>query len=195
MTDLFDPAQAPTTEPDRFAAGDLVMWRRTDLEAYAGVAFDLKYVFRPATGGETTVEATATVSGTEYRISLGSTVTAAMAAGRWYWSAYLIRVSDSQRVQIDDGETTVEANRALDPSDTRSHAQRTLDAIQAVIEGRATEDVQSYTIGGRQINKMGPDDLIRWKNHYRQEVEAEQNAARRRNGLPSKNTINVRFTG
>jgi hypothetical protein len=116
-----------------------------------------------------------------------------MVSGRWYWSAYLTRTSDSARVQVDDGEFTVEANRAVDPSDTRSHAQRTLDAIEAVIEGRATDAVQSYTIGGRQINKMGADDLIRWRNYYRTEVAAEIDAARRRDGKPARNTITVRF--
>jgi hypothetical protein len=192
---FFDASAAPETEPTRFVAGDLVMWRRTDLADYTGAGFTLTYTLRPAAGGESEVTATGTVVNGEFRISLSSAVTAPMQPGRWYWSAYLTRTSDNQRVQIDDGEMTVEANRAVDPSDTRSHAQRTLDAIMAVIEGRATEDVQSYTIGGRQINKMGPDDLIRWKNHYRQEVEAERNAARRRNGLPSRNTLTVRFTG
>lgn len=195
MTDLFDPGQAPTTEPVKLVAGDLVQWRRTDLEAYPGATFALSYVFRPAAGGETTIDVTATVSGTEYRVALTSVVTAAMAPGRWYWSAYLTRLSDSQRVQIDDGETVVEANRAVDPSDTRSHARRSLDAIEAVIEGRASDAVQSYTIGGRQINKMSADDLITWRNYYRAEVAAENDAARRANGQPSKNTIQVRFTG
>lgn len=189
---LFDPANAPATEPDRFVAGDLVMWRRVDLDAYASAAFELRYSIRPAAGG-TDLAVTASVVGAEFHVSLLSAATAVLTPGRYYWSAFLHRVSDGQRVQIDDGEFRIEANRAVDPSDTRSHARRTLDAIEAVIEGRATEDVQSYTIGGRQINKMGADDLISWRNHYRGEVEAEENAARRKNGKPSRNFIQTRF--
>ncbi len=190
---LFDASAAEATEPTRFVAGDLVMWRRTDLSDYVGGAYSLTYVIRPSAGGESEITATATVVNGEFRITLSSPTTAPMVPGRWYWSAYLTRTSDSARVQVDDGEFTVEANRAVDPSDTRSHAQRTLDAIEAVIEGRATDAVQSYTIGGRQINKMGADDLIRWRNYYRTEVAAEIDAARRRDGKPARNTITVRF--
>lgn len=193
MTDLFDPAASPNQEPTTIVAGDLVQWRKEDYSAYAGGGFELRYTFRPAGGGDP-VAVTATVSGTEFRASMSSTVTAAMAPGRWYWSAYLVRISDNSRVQVDDGETIVEANRQVDPSDTRSHARRTLDAIEAAIEGRATDTVQSYTIGGRQINKMDAQELMSWRNYYRNEVLAEEDAERRKNGLASRNTILARFT-
>ena len=197
MTDLFDHASAPATEPSGFVAGDLVMWRRTDdlTRQYAVAGYTLTYAIRPAAGGATVVTATGTVSGGEWRISLAATVTAAMASGRWYWSAYITRTADGARVQVDDGEFLVEANRTVSPEDTRSHAVKVLDAIEASIEGRAGDTVQSYTIGGRQINKMGADELIKWRNYYRAEVQAEIDAARLENGLPAQNTIQVRFTG
>jgi hypothetical protein len=87
----------------------------------------------------------------------------------------------------------VEANRVVDPSDTRSHARKVLDAIEAAIEGRAGDTVQSYTIGGRQINKMSADELIKWRNYYLAQVQTEDDAARLENGLPAQNTIRVRF--
>jgi hypothetical protein len=194
MTDLFDPAAAPNTEPSVIVAGDLVQWRREDFSVYAlGAAHTLLYVFRPA-GGGANVDVTTTIEGQEFRATMSSTVTAAMVSGRWYWSAFLIRTSDSARVQVDDGELMVEANLQVDASDTRTHARRTLDAIEAAIEGRATDTVQSYTIGGRQINKMDAKELITWRNYYINEVRTEEDAERRRNGLSSRNTILARFT-
>lgn len=197
MTDLFDHAAAPATEPPGFVAGDLVMWRRTDdlTRQYAVAGYTLTYAIRPAAGGATVVTATGSVVAGEWRIAIASTVTAEMAVGRWYWSAYITRIADGARVQIDDGEFTVEANRVVNPADTRSHAVKVLDAIEAAIEGRAGDTVQSYTIGGRQINKMSADELIKWRSYYRAEVQAERDEARLSNGLPAQNTIQVRFTG
>lgn len=193
MTELFDPAAAPEVEPTTINAGDLTQWRRTDFSVYAGNGFDLIYTFRPAAGSANAVTVTATVVDDEFRVAMTGEITAAMTTGRWYWSAYLVRTSDDARVQVDDGEVTVTANRQVDPSDTRSHARRTLDYIEAAIEGRAGDTVQSYTIGGRQINKMDAGELIKWRNYYTNEVRAEEDAERRKNGLPSRNTILARF--
>jgi hypothetical protein len=192
MTDLFDASGAPATEPTSIVSGDLVMWRRTDYAEYANVNHTLTYRFRPAAGGEVVSVTAAVVSG-EFRITMSVAVTAAMAVGRWYWSAYIARVSDSARVQIADGQILVAANLAVDQGDLRSHARRMLDAIESVMEGRATDSVASYTIGGRQINKIAPDELIGWRNHYKTEVQAEEDADRLAQGLPARNTIRMRF--
>ena len=195
MIDLFDPAEAPATEPTGFVAGDLVMWRRRDdlTVQYLGGTHTLTYAFRPAAGGSTVVTVEATDADTEWRAQLTAAQTASMAAGRWYWSAYVTRNSDDARVQVDDGAVVVEANRVVDPSDTRSHARKVLDAIEASIEGRAGDTVQSYTIGGRQINKMSADELIKWRNYYLNQVQQEDDESRLENGLPAQNTIRVRF--
>lgn len=191
MTDLFNPALAPEIEPVEITSGDLVMWRRTDLAAYIS-GYTLSYVFRPAAGGTSTV-VNATLSGSEFRVSMSAAVTALMAAGRWYWQAYLTRTSDSARVVLADGETTVLPNLATVATDTRSHSRKMLDAIEAVMEGRATTDVASYTIGGRQINKMSAEDLMKWRSYYRAEVQAESDVERIESGLKPKNTIQARF--
>lgn len=196
MIDIFDPTAAPATEPTQFVAGDLVMWRRADdlTTQYLGGMYRLSYAFRPAAGGAVVVTIEATDAATEWRASLSAAVTATMAVGRWYWSAYLTRISDSARLQVDDGQLVIEANRVVDPSDTRSHARKVLDSIEAAIEGRAGDTVQSYTIGGRQINKMSPDELIKWRSYYLAQIAAEDDAERLANGLPAQNTIRVRFS-
>jgi hypothetical protein len=58
--------------------------------------------------------------------------------------------------------------------DPRSHARKTLDAIEAVVEGRATKDQQAYTIGGRSLQRMPIKDLMYFRGVYRAEVYAEE---------------------
>jgi hypothetical protein len=183
----FDPAQSPTEEPTEFVSGDLVMWRRTDLTAYVS-GYALSYSFRPAAGGALQTVA-ATVSGTEFRVSTSP----AWAAGIWYWQAHLVRTSDSARIQIGDGQVNVLPALSTTATDTRSHAVKMLSGIELLMEGKATSDVLNYTIGGRQINKMSPEELIKWRSYYRNEVRAEQDEAARQAGKATGNTITARF--
>lgn len=47
-----------------------------------------------------------------------------------------------------------------------THNRRVLAAINALLEGKATKDVQSYEIKGRQLEKMSLEDLLKWKAVY-----------------------------
>lgn len=192
MVDIFDLSDAPTVEPVEFTAGDLVQWRRTDYSDYADGLYTFEYVFRPSDGGDE-VAVVASISGTEFHISMSSSVTATMRAARWHWQAYIIRTSDSARIQVDVGSVYVRPNLVNVADDTRSHARKMLDQIEALIEGKGLSDVESYTIGGRQINKMSAMELTNWRTHYRNEVAAEDDIERRRRGLASRNTIRMRF--
>lgn len=183
----FDPAQAPTEEPTEFISGDLVMWRRTDLSSYLS-GYTLSYTFRPDTGGVLKTLAATIVSG-EFRVSASPD----WAPGVWYWQAHLIRTSDSARIGIGDGAVTVLPALLTTATDTRSHAVKMLAAIESLMDGKAGSDILNYTIGGRQINKMSPEDLIKWRSYYRNEVRAEQDKAAIESGKAPGNTITVRF--
>lgn len=80
--------------------------------------------------------------------------------------------ADSNKATIASGTLTVLADPAN--SDARTHAQRVLENIEAVIENRATKDQQSYSIAGRSLTRMSVDELIKWREHYRQEVSRER---------------------
>lgn len=192
MSDPFDLATAATVEPVKFTSGDLVQWREVSLESFASVAYSLTYVFRPAGGGDD-ITVIGSVVSTEFHITIASSVTATMKAGRWHWQSYLTRVSDNARINLATGTTDILPDLSTVADDTRSHAQRMLNQIEALIEGRGATDVESYTIGGRQINKMSAAELTQWRTYYRNEVDAEDDVERRRNGLPSRNTIRARF--
>ena len=75
----------------------------------------------------------------------------------------------------------------------REQAERNLEAIAAVLEGRAGHDVSQYQIGDQYITKMPVMDLVRLKNHWRSELERIKDAERRAAGFQTRRTITTRF--
>ena len=96
-------------------------------------------------------------------------------------------------MSVDEGRTEVVVNFANTNADVRSHAKKVLDAIEAVLENRASQDQMSYSIAGRSLSRMSIDDLMTFRNRYRAEYLREIKLARIKNKQDSGNTIKVRF--
>lgn len=75
----------------------------------------------------------------------------------------------------------------------RSHARKVLEAIEANIEGRASQSQSEMTINGRSIKYYSPEQLIKLRQTYQREVANEIAQDRLNAGLGSKNKILVRF--
>lgn len=93
---------------------------------------------------------------------------------------YSLRVTQGADVhEVEAGQLTVKADMAsLDGAfDARSHAQRTLDNIEAVIEKRATHDQARYTINNRELWRTPIPELTALRNQYRAQVRREKAAA------------------
>lgn len=183
MTDI------PTVEPLEWAAGDTVQWTK-DLADYPAGTWTLAYYFRGAAGG---LAATATASGTTHAITITAAQSAVLAPGRYAWEAYV--TSGSVRHRVGGGTVLVTRNLAATPAgfDARQHCEKVLDAIEAVIEGRATRDQQSYSIAGRSLQRMPVADLIVLRDKYKFEVAELRRAERIAQGLGTKSRILVRF--
>ena len=54
--------------------------------------------------------------------------------------------------------------------DARSHVQRVLDAIEAVLEKRATLDQEQYRINNRELRRTPIADLLKLRDRYRGEL-------------------------
>lgn len=192
MTNLFDDAEMLTTEPTKIVAGDIVTWRVPALSEYADGNFTLTYFFRPSAGGDG-FSIPATVVNDEFHVTVEPSVTGTLKVAEWSWQAVVTRLSDDARRVARKGAMTVEPGLDNFTADSRSQAVRTLDKINALIEGRADADVTNYTIGGRQINKMTVDDLMKWKSYFEQRVEREKNVEAINSGQRIKNSLKVRF--
>lgn len=194
MANQFDSSNYPENEPQTLIAGDRVTWKRTDLGSdYAPASYSLTYKARLENGGSTVISITASESGDDYIVEVGASTSAAWTVGVYHWQAYITRTSDSERITIDSGTFEVKADRATATTDPRTHAKITLDAVEAVIEGRASKDQAAYSIGGRSLSRTPLADLLVLRSTYKAEVQREERADRIANGLGHSGNIKVRF--
>jgi hypothetical protein len=196
MANQFDRSNYPTQEPDELVIGDRWVWRRDDLVLdYPLSAYALSYEFHEDSGGGGSHKFTinATEADDSYLVEVSSSTTAGYNDGDYVWYAFITRSSDSQRVSVDEGRTTIVKNFANTNADLRSHAKKVLDAIEAVIENRATVDQSSFSIAGRSLSRMTIEELLLLKNRYKSEYLKEIKSARIKNKQKSGNTIEVKF--
>lgn len=181
----------PTNEPTELRAGNTWQWTREDLADYPAPTWTLKYALKNATDH---IEIVASASGTYHAVTVARATTLGYAAGRYTWVAYV--ESATERFDVDDGTLEVlpaYAQASQVARDDRSHARIVLDAIEAVIEGRATKDQQAYTINGRSLERMPIKDLLAFRAQYKNEVEAEEMIARLESGQPGAPRLYARF--
>ena len=192
MGNLFDSTNYPSVEPEVLHVGDLWRWKR-NLSDYPVASYALTYAFRLDASTALSITASESTSPNEYKIEVGSSTTAGYTKGLYYWSAYITRSSDSERIQLFSGSTEIKAIRAVLAEDPRSDAQKNLDAIDAVINNRASIDQQAMSIAGRSLTRMSPEELYGWRNRFKQEVHMEKVKQRMAVGQQTGNTVKVRF--
>lgn len=194
MSNLFDSANYPSTEPSELVIGDRWAWKRTDLaDDYPIATYDWSYSAVLEGDGTTKITIAATESGTDYIIEVPSATTVNYIAGVYHWTGYITRTADSERLALDRGTFKLIENIAISVADPRSHVKKTLDALEAMLEGRATKDQQSYSINNRSLTRMTMAELLQWYDKYKYYYAQELNAERIANGLSSTSTIRVRL--
>ena len=193
MANKFDSTNYPTTEPNELQLGDFWAWKRTDLSTdYPTASYSLSYEFNLVDGSTAAnFTLTATESNDEYIIEVSNTTS--YTAGEYNWVAYITRSSDSARIKLTEGFTEIQENYATTTSSVRSHAKKVLDAIEAVIENRATMDQSSMSIAGRSLSRLTIDELLQFRDRYKAEYLKEVKKARIKNNKDSGNTIKIRF--
>ena len=193
MANKFDSTNYPTSEPNELQLGDFWAWKRTDLSTdYPTASYSLSYEFNLVDGSTAAnFTLTATESNDEYIIEVSNTTS--YTSGEYNWVSYITRSSDSARIKLSEGFTEIQENYATTTSSVRSHAKKVLDAIEAVIENRATMDQSSMSIAGRSLSRLTIDELLQFRDRYKAEYLKEVKKARIKNKKDSGNTIKVRF--
>lgn len=181
-------AAIATTEPAKITAGDRIEWQKT-LADYPAGTWTLKYYFRNADGK---IDITAGASGTDHLVDVAAATSKGWEAGKYDGQG--IVSSGTDRFTVWTGRIEVLPNFELAGSyDGRSHARKTLEAIEAVIENRATLDQQEYTIGNRNLKRTPLEDLIKLRETYRGLVRAEEQGQAAANGQGSGGRIVMRL--
>lgn len=182
----------PTTEPARARAGDTVTWLKTLAEYPASAGWTLYYRLINAAGK---IDITASASGASHLISVLPATTAGWTAGDYTLIAWVSNGAD--RVTLEPGRFTILPNLAVASGgyDSRTQARKMLDAIDAALLSLASGErlaVVEAEITGRRM-RYDFTGLMKLRNLYASQLQAEENAERARLGLGSRNKLNVRF--
>lgn len=178
-------------EPSGIVAGDSASWTKNLPQYLPANGWVLSYAI-VRDGIRLAVTGTNNGDGT-HLVTLSAATTATWTPGQYAWQAYVTKAATSERYTVASGQLKVEANFATGAVDARSHAQKTLDALEATLEGRASSDQLAYSIGGRSISKMNPEQLLSWRDKYKAEVAAEEKAQKIAAGLGGAGTVRVRM--
>lgn len=137
-------------------------------------------------------EITSTASGSEHLVKLLPAATQGWIPGFY---KYVASVSDgTDKYTIESAGLQILPNLTTDkPVDERHHVEKVLDAIEAVLEGKATKDQLEVTFQGRSITHLTPEQLLVWRDKYRSELRAIKQAERVARGLGSGRKILVRL--
>lgn len=184
-------AAIPTDEPTRARAGDTWKWTRT-LADYPASAWTLTYYLKHPTADRISIVATA--SGDDHSVTVAQNTSSTYTPGTWSWIASVD--SGTEKHTVDTGTIIIEPDYRASTGalDDRSHARKTLVAIEAWIEGHDLA-VAEYEIAGRRMKYIPITELVKLRDLYKGEVAREDDAIRVANGLPSRRKLLVRFTG
>ena len=181
-----------TTLSNIITAGDTLDFNTSVPDYPAGSGWTLKYRLAPRSAG-TAIDLTAAANGDDYTVTATATTTLNWATGYYTWTAFVEK--GAERYTVDRGQLQIRASSTTlaAGTDTRTHARKVLDAIEALIESKGAADVMEYTIGNRSIKIMGMADLLVWHSRYSAMVQNEDRAERVANGLSAGGKIQVRF--
>lgn len=156
--------------PSTIIAGDTFELDVTSAEYPSTDAWTLCLALR----GKMPVDITASgnVDGT-YTVSALYTSTRQYPPGNYLYVLYV--ANPTEQYTIETGRVDVVARADLSRStDVRTHARKVLDAVEATLEGRATSDQLSYTIGTRSLQRTPLEELLKLRDFYKEEVAREE---------------------
>lgn len=171
-----------TSVPAKFVAGDTFSLVLTLSEFQAPAWNTVLYL---NAHGLPTITLAGSDYGTQHLFLLSGGTTGSWPPATYSW---VVRADNGGTQLIAaSGKITVLANPATltASSDVRSHARKTLDVLQALIEGRVVNGIENYSIDGRQIAKTPLKDLIALRDRYAGMVQMEEANAAGRSGLRS----------
>ena len=194
MANLFDADNAPKEVPRSIVIGDLVQFKLTQFSTdYPNTSHSMTFMARSGEGANVEFSIAASNSGDDYLFSASSAATSAFTAGLYHYQIEVLETSSNNRLILDQGELDVTVDLDVNAVDPRTHAEKMLQKIEAVLENRADADVSSYSIAGRSLTKMTPEELLTWRDNYRREVKAYRRKLDVKHGRKTSSSILMRF--
>jgi hypothetical protein len=179
-------------EPVHVFSGTTWQWTVDVPEYSAANGWSLKYICTNADGAfDFSDDGTAT--STVFSVNLDAATTAAFTAGSYIWQLFATDGTDTVFVSSGPLEVVADITDGSTAHDARSHVKKTLDALEAVIEDKASKDQLSHSIAGRSLTRFSPEELIKWRAKYAAYYREELVAARVAAGRGNPNIIKATF--
>jgi hypothetical protein len=161
----------PSCLPARIVAGDTLAFTRTFADYLSSDGWLLKYTFisGAAVSG---FDATAQPDGS-FLVNVEGSVTVDWPVGQFKLVEYVVK--DTQRFTLNSEPFTVVANLAgsATPIETRSHARKMLDLIEAYFE-KKLPNAHTVMLDGLRIDSHPIPDLIALRDKYAIMVQREE---------------------
>jgi hypothetical protein len=182
-------AEPKAYEPEKLTSGVTWKWKKT-ISDYPASECTLTYYLHK--DGATATSFSATADGDSYLVTVAAATTAAYASGIYDFIGWVIK--GTEKFEVFNSMIEVLPNPTNSSAyDPRSHARRVMELLEAAMEGRVPNGMESYSIGGRSINKIPLNQLRELWEKYKQDVVMEEQAERLVNGRRSGKNIGVRF--
>lgn len=175
--------------PISIVQGDSARWEVSGGD-YPSSTWTLTYYFVGEVNSDSVV---GTPDGEDgWAIALLPSLTRAWRSGPMNWQA---KVTDGTDVYtIGSGRINVVPSiENASAEEVYTWAERTLAALEAMIEKKATVDQQSWSIGGRALTQYTPEELLVWRDRMRSEVERQKRAREIARGVGSRGRVLVRM--
>lgn len=159
----------PSAVPSILRAGDTVTWRRVLADYPASDGWSLSYILvSPAAQ----IVIAAAADGSGHLVSVAPATSAAWAAATYAWQERVSKAGASHTSSSGTLDILPNFSAATGGLDARTHAQKTLAAIESWIEtGDIT--VADYTIGDRQLKSIPIRELLLLRDTYRRDVRRQ----------------------
>lgn len=179
------------TVPKNFTVGESLAWEKCFAD-YPAAEWTLTYHFRGPGQG---FDATAAADGDRFVLSVSKNSTDKLSPGVYRFQAFAAK--GDERVLVDSGPVEVLASLAGleigEEFDSRSPVKRILDALDALVEGKASRDQLEYTIGDRQLKRYSMTEVMTLREHYAKLYAQELRRENAKKGGSLVKTHRVRF--
>lgn len=183
-------AQTPTTEPATLVAGDTAKWAKNLPDHSPADGWALVYTWVNAAQRYTATAAADPADAARHLLTVAAATTATWAAGTYTWRAQVTKAGEVYTVASGTMDIAPAFGAA---TDARSHARKTLDAIESYLENANNLAAAEYEIAGRKLKRFPLADLLAMRSRYQAEAQREAAAQAAAAGMPDPRRVYVRF--
>ena len=180
--------------PSKITRGDSIAWDDESTKDNLGNLIDSTWTLNYAIRGPKKLDLVSSSSGSGWTTSIDSSASSTLTKGIYFWQAFAEK--SGSKVTLGSGQIEVLEDLSeitTDNYDGRSQARKDLDAVQTAIRNIVTGGVQSYTIQGRQFNKINLGDLRVLESQLKFQVNMEEREQKMKSGQGHPFNLKVRF--